>query len=71
MDLQLFIKWLTQTFLYSIIWILMMALCVYILDKFVSFSIKKEIVEDENVSLWIMLWCLFIAIAIIIAASIV
>ena len=54
MDLQLFIKWLTQTFLYSIIWILMMALCVYILDKVVSFSIKKEIVEDENVSLWII-----------------
>lgn len=71
MDLQLFIKWLTQTFLYSIIWILMMALCVYILDKAVSFSIKKEIVEDENVSLWIMLWCLFIAIAIIIAAAII
>ena len=71
MDLQLFIKWLTQTFLYSIIWILMMALCVYILDKVVSLSIKKEIVEDENVSLWIMLWCLFIAIAIIIAAAII
>ncbi len=71
MDLHVFIKWLTQTFVYSIIWISIMFICVYLLDKVVKFSIRKEIIEDENVALWIMIWCLFIAISIIIAASII
>lgn len=71
MDLHVFIKWLTQTLVYSIIWISIMFICVYLLDKVVKFSIKKEIIEDENVALWIMIWCLFIAISIIIAASII
>ena len=48
-----------------------MFICVYLLDKVVKFSIRKEIIEDENVALWIMIWCLFIAISIIIAASII
>ena len=71
MDLHVFIKWLTQTFVYSIIWISIMFICVYLLDKVVKFSIRKEIIEDENVALWIMIWCLFIAISIIIASSII
>lgn len=71
MDLHVFIKWLTQTLVYSIIWISIMFICVYLLDKVVKFSIRKEIIEDENVALWIMIWCLFIAISIIIAASII
>ena len=71
MDLHVFIKWLTQTFVYSIIWISIMFICVYLLDKVVKFSIRKEIIEDENVALWMMIWCLFIAISIIIAASII
>lgn len=71
MDLHVFIKWLTQTFVYSIIWISIMFICVYLLDKVVKFSIRKEIIEDENVALWIMIWCLFIAISIIITASII
>lgn len=49
----------------------MMAILVFIIDKMTSFSIKKEIVEDENVALGIMFGCGFIAIAIIIAAAIV
>ena len=71
MDLHVFIKWLTQTFVYSIIWISIMFIFVYLLDKVVKFSIRKEIIEDENVALWIMIWCLFIAISIIITASII
>ena len=48
-----------------------MFLFIVLAEKFTSFSIKKEIIEDENVALWVMFGCLFIAIAIIIAASIV
>lgn len=40
-------------------------------EKATSFSIKKEIVEDENVALGVMFGCAFIAMAIIIAAAIV
>lgn len=71
MEYTIFIKWILWTFIYSLIGISMMAILVFIIDKMTSFSIKKEIVEDENVALGIMFGCGFIAIAIIIAAAIV
>lgn len=71
MDFELFLKWIVWTIIYSAIWISMMAILVFMIDKMTSFSIKKEIVEDENVALWIMFGCGFIAIAIIIAAAII
>lgn len=71
MEYTIFIKWILWTFIYSLIGISMMAILVFIIDKMTSFSIKKEIVEDENVALGIMFGCGFIAIAIIIAAAII
>lgn len=71
MELEVFIKWVIWTILYSFIWIFIMVLFVIIIDKTTKFSIQKEIVEDENVALGVMLGCFFIAVAIIIAAAIV
>lgn len=71
MELEVFIKWVIWTILYSFIWIFIMVVFVIIVDKTTKFSIKKEIVEDENVALWVMLGCFFIAVAIIIAAAII
>jgi hypothetical protein len=47
-----------------------MVICYLIIDKVTSFSLKKELIEDENIALWTMFAWFFIAVAIIIAAAI-
>lgn len=47
-----------------------MLLCYIVIDRLTVYSIKKEIIDDENISLGIMFAWFFIAIAIIIAAAI-
>lgn len=71
MEWQVFLKGIIGTALYSLLGILIMVAFVWIIDKTTKFSIQKEIVEDENVALGVMLGCFFIAVAIIIAAAIV
>lgn len=55
---------------YVVFWVAVFLWCVFIIDKMFPWSLTKEIIEDENIALWIMMWCLFIAIAIIIWAAI-
>lgn len=64
-------KWPLWTIFYSFLWMFLMWFFLFLSEKFTSFSIKKEIIEDENVALWIMFGCAFIAMAIIIAAAII
>ena len=45
-------------------------MCYFIIDKLTSFSLKKELIEDENIALGTMFAGFFIALAIIIAAAI-
>ncbi len=71
MDLEIFLKWITWTIIYSFLGILIMFLTYFLLEKFTNASIKKELLEDENIALWIMFGCFFLAIGIIIAAAIV
>jgi len=71
MDTVELIKWLTWTLLYSFIWIFIMVMSFVIIEKITQFSLKKEIIEDENVALWTMFAWFFIAVSIIIAAAIV
>jgi uncharacterized membrane protein YjfL (UPF0719 family) len=42
-----------------------------IIEKITHFSVKKEIIEDENIALGTMFAGFFIAVAIIIAAAII
>ena len=64
-------QWPLWTIVYSILGFVLMWIFLWISGLLTKFSIKKEIVEDENVALWIMLGCWFIWVAIIIASSIV
>lgn len=70
MDITLLLTGLSESIIYSILWILLMVLCYIVIDKMTVYSIKKEIIDDENISLGIMFAGFFIAIAIIIAAAI-
>lgn len=71
MELVELLKWVEQTLLYSFIWIAIMVFSYVVIEKITKFSVKEEIVEDENVALGIMFGCFFIAVAIIIAAAII
>lgn len=71
MDVMEFIKWFTGTIFYSFLGISIMLISSCLLEKFTKFSIKKELVEDENIAIGVMFAWFFIAVAIIIAAAIV
>lgn len=55
---------------YSGVGIVLFALVFFMIVKFTPFSVRKEIEEDQNTSLAILIGSVFIGIAIIIAASI-
>ena len=61
---------LLETVVYILLWIFVFVLTIIILDKITPWSLEKEIIEDENVALAIIIGCSFIAIAIIIASAI-
>ena len=61
---------LWESAIYAFSGIIIMVLCYLIIDKITSFSLQKELIEDENIALWTMFAWFFIAIAIIISAAI-
>lgn len=65
------IKGFIWTLVYSFLGIFIMTISFLIIEKVTNFSLKKEIIEDENIALGTMFAGFFIAVAIIIAAAIV
>ena len=55
---------------YAIIGVLVMLGCVLVSNYVFKLDLRKELVKDQNVAFGVMLAGLFIAVAIIIAASI-
>jgi len=70
MNLELLQVWIIESIIYSVVWILIMWGSFWIFELLTKFSARKELVEDENIAIWIMFWSFFIAVAIIIAAAI-
>lgn len=70
MDTSVLLWGLAESTIYALFGILIMVACYLIIDKVTSFSLKKELIEDENIALWIMFAWFFVAVAIIIAAAI-
>ena len=68
MDLDLNI--LLATVVYTLIGLVFFGLALAVAARLAPFSITKEIEEDQNTSLGIILGSMFIGIAIIIAAAI-
>ena len=59
-----------STIIYTTLGVLMMAACWWIITKISPFSIVREIEEDQNVALAILIGALFLSLAIIIAGVI-
>ena len=61
---------LVTTLIFVVLGLILFAISFLILDKALPFSVKKEIEEDQNTSLGIIIGSMMIGIAIIIAAAI-
>ena len=58
------------TIFYTFLGLGLMGACWWVIDRFTHFSIVKEIGEQQNMALAILVGALFIALAIIISAVI-
>jgi len=61
---------IASSVVYSVIGIAVFLGAYWIIDRLTPFSIRKEIEEDQNTALAIIIGSCFIALAIIIAAAI-
>jgi hypothetical protein len=59
-----------HSIIYVVLWIVLFGLSIYTVSKCSKWSLHKELIEDQNIALWIMFAWFFIALAIIIAAAI-
>ena len=59
-----------ETLIYLTTGIIIFLLFIILLDKLTPWSLEKELIEDENVALAIIIWAFFIAMGLIIAAAI-
>ena len=61
---------LVDSIVYSIVGTIVLGLSFYVIEKILPFSMRKEIAEDQNVSLGIILGAFVIGLSLIIAAAI-
>ena len=61
---------LVPTVIYFVVGLLLFGLGVFAMEKVTPFSIRKEITEDHNTSLGIIIGCALIGLAIILSAAI-
>ncbi len=68
--LDALLETLVTTLIFVVIGLVFFAVGYFIMDKITPFSIRKEIEEDQNTALGIVIGAMLIGIAIIIAAAI-
>ena len=61
---------LVDSIVYSIVGTVVLGLSFYVIEKVLPFSMRKEIAEDHNVALGIILGAFVIGLSVIIAAAI-
>ncbi len=61
---------LVTTLIFVVIGLIFFGIAFFILDKLTPFSIRKEIEDDQNTALGVVIGSMLIGVAIIIAAAI-
>lgn len=67
---EAFVKHFAHSIIYVLVGVVFFAVAFWIIQKVTPFSIRKEIEEDQNTALAIVIASVFLGIAIIIAAAI-
>ncbi len=70
MDWGLILRGIIDTVIYSLLGVILMAIGFLLINLFTPFSVKKEIEDDQNVSLGIIIAAVIIGISIIVASVI-
>ncbi len=70
MDWSTLLSGIIDTVIYSLVGILLMGIGFFIINLFTPFSVKKEIEDDQNTSLGIIIGAVIIGISIIVASVI-
>ena len=70
MDTQALVQSMIAAVSFSLIGIVFFGFAIWLMTKVVPFSIRKEIEEDQNVALGIVMGAVLIGIAIIVASAI-
>jgi uncharacterized membrane protein YjfL (UPF0719 family) len=65
-----FIRTVVSSLVYSLIGLLLFGVCFVIISKLAPFSIRKEIEEDQNTALAILIGSVILGLSLIIAAAI-
>lgn len=55
---------------FTVIGVVMFAICLWLIVKIAPFSIRKEIEEDQNIALGLIIGAMILGIAMILSASI-
>ena len=69
-DWNALVNLVIQCVIFSLIGIVMFFIAFFLIDKLTPFSINKEIEQDQNVALGIVIGSMVLGIAIIVAAAI-
>jgi uncharacterized membrane protein YjfL (UPF0719 family) len=64
------LKLIVPTLIYAAIGVLIFGLAFWVTTKVAPFSVRKELEEDQNVALAVLIGAVIIGLAIIIAAAI-
>jgi putative membrane protein len=59
-----------STLIYSVLGLIIFLIALYVMSKLSPFSLRKEIEEDQNTALAIIIGSVFISLAIIVQAAI-
>lgn len=68
--MEIFVTQFIETLVYTVVGMVVFGIGVWIMEKVTPFSIRKEIEEDQNTSLGIIMGAVIIGLAIIIASAI-
>jgi putative membrane protein len=70
MNYMIYIKPIIGSIVYTVLGMVLFVIALLIMQKVAPFSIRKEIEEDQNTALAILMGSIFLALAIIIHAAI-
>jgi len=70
MDVAQYLKPVLASIVYSAIGALILCIAMWVTTRILPFSVKKEIEEDQNVALGIILAAIIIGLSLIISAAI-
>lgn len=68
--LRVLLRGVVSSLIYAVIGLVMFSLAFWIINKSVPFSLRKEIEDDQNVALGIVIASVIIGIAMILSAAI-